>query len=224
MVPKTSEEKKSNTVANTPNRKRSRWRDGSDAGQRKRPNYDPDHDDPVGRRQPDNVYTPAKEASDALLRVHYNDSDRKRELDTRYARSPDAMTPMSLHSYAMMAANAPRGEKKKPTKKKDANEELGDAAYDPADEPAIAAHLKKANDAWMDKKLEDEQQGPRDPAAFSPVGVHAASLATANAFMVRKQRGTGHERSMLAPIGSMSGLDYGHSRNRQGAALFSWEN
>ena len=325
MVPKTREEKKSNTVANNPNRKRSRWRDGTTEAQRKKhkhkkgPNaelgdaaYDPADEGKIAAqllkwnedwsikkkkdekaaenaarrqatrnvRQATPAFSPmsfhdasmawmagvesarprlraktmartgpsptsghksspvkakrkaplpslrsssdpARAANTALLRLHYDD-DRKGQLDARYLQSPAAMSPMSLHARSLTAANAPRG--KRVPAKKGPNEELGEAAYDPADHAAIAAHVAKSIEDWTSKIEEDKEREVQSPGTFSPASLHAASVATANAYMARKQSGQGRERSMLTLIGSMSGLDYGQSRNLQDADLVSWEN
>ena len=233
MVPKPTEEKKSITVANNPNRRRSRWRDaGEGVHPRKRPRPNPPPPPPpqpaprpppsppggriyptvVGNR---NVYdnTPARVTNTTLLRLHY-DSDRKRELD---ARSPEAVSPLTLHGLATSAAYAARARPGIPIRMpRIADEEGGFAAYDPAREDELADQLEEAMRRRFDGLPEIDDGSPPTPDRFSPGSHHAR--------MERYQRGQGHKRSMLNQIGSISGLDYGHQSHLQNADLVSWEN
>ena len=243
MVPKPTEEKKSITVANNPNRRRSRWRDAGEGGQpRKRPRPDPPPPPPqpaprpppqppsprspprrrryprvVGNRNVDDN-TPARVTNTALLRLHY-DSDRKRELE---ARSPDAVSPLTLHGLATSAAYAalarPGLRAARPGLPRIADEEGGFAAYDPAREDEIADQLEEAMRRRFDglPELDDGSPHKSSPDRFSPGSHHAR--------MQGYQRGQGHKRSMLNQIGSISGLDYGHQSHLQDADLVFWEN
>lgn len=237
MVPKPTEEKKSITVANNPNRRRSRWRDGYEGQPRKRPRPDPPPPPPqppsprsppndfgmprppgrrryprvVGNRNVDDN-TPARVANTTLLRLHH-DSDRKRELE---ARSPDAMSPLSLHGLATAAAYARPGRRVRT--RRSANEERGDAEYDPDREDELADQLEEAMRRRFDglPELDDGSPHKSSPDRFSPGSHHAR--------MERYQRGQGHRRSMLNQIGSISGLDYGHQAHLQNTDLVFWEN
>ena len=232
MVPKPTEEKKSITVANNPNRRRSRWRDaGEGVHPRKRPRPNPPPPPPpqpapqppprppgeriypevVGQRNV-GMHTPAR----VLLRLHHYDSDRKSELD---ARSPGEVSPLTLHGLATSAAYAALARPGLPIRvPRIADEEGGFAAFDPAREDELADQLEEAMRRQFDGLPEIDDGSPHrsSPDRFSPGSHHAR--------MERYQRGQGHKRSMLSQIGSISGLDYGHQSHLQNADLVFWEN
>jgi hypothetical protein len=174
MVPKPTEEKKSITVANNPNRRRSRWRDAYEGRPRKRPKHGPNA--VLGLA----AYDPDDEGKIAAHLLKWNeDWTTKKMRDAKEAKDAAARQ-QATPAFSRQNAALARARRRQPPPR------VGLRGTD-------ATPVKGANTALLrlhyhsDRKRELDARRMQSPEATSPVSMHGLAMTAAYAPRGRRE-------------------------------------